>query len=165
MKWSWGWKGAAIALVLWVAYLLSMWGLGAVIDDPYTRTPRAAAAIHGAAKPGEVLVTAVWAHVGSWLDPDAFPTDPDAKQSALLLFPEFGYEQVLDEGLSHQSPNGSLIVTRSAMVAFYLPTPLELLSHFLLLPGMALAATGFVAGLLLAVGAALVAGTDRSSGT
>ena len=155
MKWSWGWKAAVIALALWVAYLVCMWGLGAAIEDPYTRRPPVVAA-DCAAKPGEALVNAVWDHVGSWLQPEAFPKATEGRESALVLFPEFGHEQVLDEGLSHQSPSGGLIAIRSGTVAFYSPTPLELLLHFLLLPGMALVPAGFPLGLALAGLARLV---------
>jgi hypothetical protein len=100
---------------------------------------------------------------GRWLQPDAFPAVVEGKESGLTLFPRVGHLQELDEGLSHRTRGGSLIVIRASTIALYSPEPLELLLHFLLLPGMALAGAGCVLGLLLALGAALMPRNYRST--
>ena len=141
MKWLWGWKGAAIALVLWVVYVFLTLGLGGLADTASrsSLTIRPLDAVHrGLAVPGEAMVNAVWDHIGRRLYPSILQRVPIGHSGGWTLDP-VGY-------LAWPDPPDGVRFLGFVTGVLVRPTPLEFLVHVLLLPGLAAAMGGFVVG-------------------
>jgi len=161
MKWSWGWKGAVIALELWVVYIFAMAGIGTLRDGQLgpIRFPRWAedtvwAVSEVARQPGELLVNAVWRLVGSRLYPHISQRVPSSYENRYWDLCEVAYCGVWSDPSEHDTPWSNL-----PWIASQTPRPMELLVHLLLLPGTVVATAGLIIG---AAASGLEAWTRRS---
>ncbi len=157
MKWSWGWKGAMIALMFWVGYVFAMLGLGEVgeleygpirrVRPLYVATWRAHRAL---AAPGQALVNLVWNYLGLRLYPRISPrieqyVPPWTGQWRLC--PTLGYELRLGPSPERPPPPWMKRYSGPQAHTFVRPEPLPFLMHLLVLPGAVSAGAGLVAGL------------------
>lgn len=176
MKWSWGWKGAAVAGVLWVAYALAMLGLGQfsdfrvgrvfrvqstwtdVIVDPLLHAT--AVCHHALARPGEVLVNAVWLHAGRRV----YPRVPEGVAAERLPFVLRGEEGrwVLCPAVRFLAPTDVAVLGARPCYALVRPEPKTFAVHIVLLPGVVIAVLGALLGLVLALIRYLVPGSRRT---
>lgn len=157
MKWSWGWKGAVIAAVLWVGYVFGMCGLDRADPAPLSQTPQnpVVGVIQGAlhrchrvlAEPGETIINAVWLRVGRVV----YPRISGGAESIRPPFVPKGEEGrwVLCPGVYFAPMTSEFSLLQWCLQVR--PEPMPFAVHLLLLPGIAAGAMGFLLGLTLAL--------------
>ncbi len=162
MKRSWGWKGAVIGFVVWVAYVFGMRALEEIGERQYGPMRRVQPlstvverAHRGLAAPGEVLINAAWRFAGRAVYPRI--SHGISGQPAPDLLEDENFRWALYPMVCFED---STSVMETCLYIYWKPERLAFALHLIGLPGAAMAGMGSIFGLILSFVARIVGAKD-----